>query len=120
MLLGSEEVLELDLPPDLSIDEMATALQTLPAEEWPADLHLLCTEIHVIQEELSSDAPFETAGGVSAASPDDDVGLRLDSLDAMADESAKTFRDHDGEEELDPDENVPASGSTQECPKNPS
>ena len=48
VLLGSDDMLQLDLPPDLSIDEMVTALQTLPADEWPGDLHLLCTEIHLI------------------------------------------------------------------------
>ena len=76
------------------------------------DLHLLCTEIHLIQEELSCDAPIETAGGVSSALPDDDVGLRLGSLEKMADESARTFGDPDAAAEPDPDEEVvPASAS---------
>ena len=49
---------------------------------------------------------------MSAALPDDDVGLRLGSLEKMADESARTFRDRHASEELDPDEEVaPTSGS---------
>ena len=116
VLLGSEEILQLDLAPELSTDEMISVLRALPVDEWPEDLHLLCSEINLIQEELSSDAPIETAGGVSAASPDDDVGLRLGSLDAMASEIAKTFSDLDAEKlnregAATAAEQVPASGS---------
>ena len=114
VLLGSEEVLQLDLAPDLTINEMAAALRALAVDEWPDDLHLLCAEVNLIQEELSQDAPVQTVGGVSAAQPDDDIGLRQGSLDAMADEIAKTFADPDEaqDETADDTERVPASGST--------
>ena len=40
VLLGSAEIMQLDLAPDLSLDEMVAALQTLAVDEWPDDLHL--------------------------------------------------------------------------------
>ena len=52
--------------------------------------------------------------GVSAAPPDDDVGLRQDSLDARADQITKTFADPDSnqDEAADDTERVSGSGST--------
>ena len=50
VLLGSEEIMQLELPPDLSTDEMITALKALPVDEWPADLHVLCSEINLIDK----------------------------------------------------------------------
>ena len=113
VLLASEEVLHVDLAPELTVDEMVSALRALAVDEWPDDLHLLCAEVNLIQEEFARDAPVETAGGVSAALPDDDVGLRHGALESMADEVAKIGADPDGglDETADDTERVPASGS---------
>ena len=62
VLLASEEVLHLDLAPELTVDEMVSALRALAVDEWPDDLHLLCAEVNLIQEEFARDAPVETAG----------------------------------------------------------
>lgn len=91
VLLGSEEILQLDFAPDLTADETLAGLRALAVEEWPDDLNLLCAEISLIQEDISHDSPIETAGGVSTTAPDDDVGLRHDSLDSMAQAVSQTF-----------------------------
>ena len=52
-------------------------------EEWSEDLHMFCSELHLVQEELREDEPKESAGGISEPAPDDDVGLREGSLDLM-------------------------------------
>ena len=41
--------------------------------------------------DFSLDAPVHTVGGVSSVSPDDDVGLRQNSLDAMANDIDNNF-----------------------------
>ena len=59
VLLHVEEVLKLELPPDLSINEMVEALRAMGTEEWAEDLHMFCSELHLVQEELRQDEPKE-------------------------------------------------------------
>ena len=79
--------MRLDLPADLAEDDMVRTLREMPVEEWAVDLHMFLSDLHVIQEELQRDADGDTlhsAAGISEAGPDDDVGLRLNTLDSMA------------------------------------
>ena len=39
--------------------------------------------IHVVQLQFRRDEPTETAGGITEAVPDDDVGLRQGTLESM-------------------------------------
>ena len=63
VVLHVEEILKLELPPDLTINEMVQALRAVDTQEWAEDLHMFCSELHVVQEQLRQDEPTETAGG---------------------------------------------------------
>jgi hypothetical protein len=60
-------------------------------DEWPEALHMLRSELHVVQEELRGEETVESAGGISEAVPGDDVGLRQGTVDAIAKDVAEVF-----------------------------
>ena len=47
VLLYVEEILKLDLPPDLSFNELVGAVRAMNVDEWPEDFHMFCSELHV-------------------------------------------------------------------------
>ena len=65
VLLHVEEVLKLELAPDLAIPEMMHTLRAMDQREWAEDLHMFCSELHLVQEQLRQEEPTETAGGVT-------------------------------------------------------
>ena len=83
VVLHEEDILKLELPTDLTIHEMVQALRAMDTKEWTEDLHVFCSEFHVVQKQLRRDEPTETAGGITEAVPDDDVGLRQGTLESM-------------------------------------
>ena len=91
VLLHTEGVLSLGFPAAFTVNDMTIAVRSLPIDEWTEDLHMLCSELHVIQAELKIDEPTETAGGITEQPPDDDVGLRQGALDSLAKEVANVF-----------------------------
>ena len=94
VLFHVEEILNLDLSADLTANQMVETVREMAVEEWAADLHMFCSELHVVQDELLRDGGSETmesAGGISEGKPDDDVGLRQNTLETMAGEVAAGF-----------------------------
>jgi hypothetical protein len=105
VILYVEGALKLDLPQDLTINEMVLLLRTMDTQEWPEDLHIFCCELHVVQEQLRQDQPLESAGGITEAVPDDDVGLRQSTLESMTKHAGERFGDGgaaDAEEACEP------------------
>ena len=101
VILYAKGVLKLDLPQDLTINEMVVLLRTMDTQEWHEDLHIFCCELHVVQEQLRQDQPLESAGGITEAVPDDDVGLRQNALESMTKHAGERFGDGGAEDAED-------------------
>ena len=60
--------MNLELSADLTVNQMVETVRAMAVEEWAADLHMFCSELHVVQDEPRRDGGSETvesAGGVS-------------------------------------------------------
>ena len=77
-------VVELPVPPDISILSVTQFLAGMPPTEWSDELLVLYSELHTVRGIVSADEPTVLLGGVSAAPPGEDVGQREDILEAMA------------------------------------
>jgi hypothetical protein len=77
-------VVELPVPPDISISSVTHFLAGMPPTEWSDELLVLYSELHTVRGLVSADEPTVLLGGVSAAPPGEDVGQREDILEAMA------------------------------------
>ena len=83
-VLHAHGSLELQMPPDLPMSEVATFLADMPQTEWSDELLLLYSELHTVRLLVNAEEPAVFLGGFSAAPPGEDVGQREETLEAMA------------------------------------
>ena len=80
-LMHVHGVVELPVPPDISISSITHFLAGMPPTDGSDELLVLYSELHTVRALVSADEPKVLLGGVSAAPPGED---REDILEAMA------------------------------------
>ena len=106
-LLYANGALELPTIPELPTAAVATYLAEMPETEWPDQLLLLYSELHIVRALYSAEEPEVHVGGLSAATPAEDVGQREELLEGMA-AAVEVLQGQAKERETPTDEAAPA------------
>ena len=90
-VLHSHGALQVDDSAVMSANELQACLRQWPAEDLPADICRLHSEMVLACEEAGKEAPLEHAGALSVAAVTDDVGLRGDVVQGACEAVSKKF-----------------------------
>ena len=83
-VLHAHGILEVHRPPELPMSLVANFLAEMPQTEWGDELLRLYSELHTVRLPLNAEGTPVLLGGFSAVPPGEDVGLREETLEAMA------------------------------------
>ena len=90
--LAARGILDLGLPQDRDPLNMLRALRSLDTNECPLDLHVFRAELDAVMvEEYYENPEVVNAGTTTSADARDDVGLRQEVLESLADAATKVI-----------------------------
>ena len=90
--LAARGIVDLGLPQDRGPLDMLRALRSLDTNDCPVDLHVFRAELDaVMMEEYDENPEVVHAGTTTSADARDDVGLRQEVLESLADAAKKVI-----------------------------